>query len=695
MTLGRTGRATPEDFMFKRASAAVFLAVAPALFGCASPTLSAKPVRTEAELGRVVIYRNGVAYFERTAAVRDGELTLNVPAERVDDFLKSLTIQDARTGNSLPVSFPTLVEHGDEVTMRIKLPKPTPKELRVTYVTESPAWKPSYRLLLSPSGKAKLEAWAVVDNVSGEDWNNVKVGVGSTSALSFRYDLHSVRVVERETLGDPGVEGGAPPIGGSPYQVASGELQIIGNLRIDAVDQLKPQAAEPARGANTGQQHKLPDVTGLAARLKRSGQKVRIEGYARSSEKDGHGSSLDRANSVKETLVQNGVPAEQIEVVGTGKVSNRDGARVLALAGGTPKSDDKAAAAAPPSNDPVGSAYFVAPRPMTIKKDQSALVGILNTSANAQQVYYYDPISARGSKRFAFKAVRLDNPTHYTLDSGPFTIYADGHFLGEGLSEPIAPKSVAFIPFALDRKLIVETEHDTREEIDQLMTIERGIVTAESQRIRRTRLSLANQGETAARVYVRHRVAEGFALHDSKLKFEKLGGAHLFPVDLPARGTTMLVIEEAMPITKSVDIRGDAGIKEISLFLARRSRLDPELRQELEAVVVLHREMADEHQKLETLHAQMQEYRVRVDELNAQLVSLRRVPRADKLSRHLAQKMEEISDKLQKATIQATDLQSQLLARRVTLQDRLAELTLAHRKDPAKSASTAQSPGGA
>ena len=28
------------------------------------------------------------------------------------------------------------------------------------------------------------------------------VGVGSTSALSFRYDLHSVRVVERETLGD-------------------------------------------------------------------------------------------------------------------------------------------------------------------------------------------------------------------------------------------------------------------------------------------------------------------------------------------------------------------------------------------------------------------------------------------------------------------------------------------------------------
>src|SRR5699024_11846198 len=59
-----------------------------------------------------------------------------------------------------------------------------PRELRISYVTESPAWKPSYRLKLSKQGPARLEAWAVVDNVSGEDWKRVAVGVGSTSALS-------------------------------------------------------------------------------------------------------------------------------------------------------------------------------------------------------------------------------------------------------------------------------------------------------------------------------------------------------------------------------------------------------------------------------------------------------------------------------------------------------------------------------
>ena len=47
-------------------------------------------------LGRVVVYRNGVAFYERHATVRDGQLTVRVPRERVDDFLKSLTVVDPR-----------------------------------------------------------------------------------------------------------------------------------------------------------------------------------------------------------------------------------------------------------------------------------------------------------------------------------------------------------------------------------------------------------------------------------------------------------------------------------------------------------------------------------------------------------------------------------------------------------------------
>src|SRR5690606_721675 len=77
--------------------------------------------------------------------------------------------------------------------------------------------KPSYRVVVGDQGKVMLEGWAIVDNTSGEDWKDVRVGVGSSSALSFRYDLWSVRQVQRTTLQDAEQFAVAPPTGISPY----------------------------------------------------------------------------------------------------------------------------------------------------------------------------------------------------------------------------------------------------------------------------------------------------------------------------------------------------------------------------------------------------------------------------------------------------------------------------------------------
>jgi len=62
-------------------------------------------------LGKVVVYRNGVAFYERRATVQGGKLTVSVPRERVDDFLKYLTVAHAKTQPPLPVSLPR--EHAE------------------------------------------------------------------------------------------------------------------------------------------------------------------------------------------------------------------------------------------------------------------------------------------------------------------------------------------------------------------------------------------------------------------------------------------------------------------------------------------------------------------------------------------------------------------------------------------------------
>ena len=141
------------------------IALSSASVGCVS-AIQPPAIESETELGSVIIYRNGVAYFERYASPAEKTLSLTVPRERVDDFLKSLTITDEQTGEALPISYPTLDVDSGAVDMEIELPKRRGR-VRITYVTESPSWKPTYRIILADDGQATLHAWAVVDNVSG------------------------------------------------------------------------------------------------------------------------------------------------------------------------------------------------------------------------------------------------------------------------------------------------------------------------------------------------------------------------------------------------------------------------------------------------------------------------------------------------------------------------------------------------
>jgi hypothetical protein len=651
------------------------------------------PIHTEAALGRVVVYRNGVAYFERRATVHGNELKLEVPGQRLDDFLKSLTITDVRSGKLVPISFPTLDDHDREVTIGLELPEDGVYDLKITYVTESPSWKPSYRLELHGAKPAKLEAWAVVHNVSGEDWRHVAIGVGSTSALSFKYDLRSVHFVDRETLADETALGVAPPSGGSPYQVAKKEVELLGAVHRPAP--ASPPSAELAeasrgapksRGAGAAAAPEAPRADDgraaassdgglgvVAERARKTKQRIRVEGYAKPSDADRKSASLANANQVKDELVRDGVPAEQIDVVATGQ-SSTDTARVLAVGSEAEVPTQPAAAT---NDEPLGDAYFLTEGALDVERDHSAMVSVLSTDVRAETVYLYDPISARGSKRFAFRSVLFENPSEHTLDPGPVTVYADGQFLGEGLSDPIQPKSRAFVPFSLDRKVLVEEKDGGREEIDRLVTAQRGVLATEARRVKTTELALVNRGLTPAIVYVRHAVPDGYKLTLPAEGAEKFRDAYLIPVKIPAGASANLRIEETTPIEKTVDIRSDGGVAELALFLrASAARLEPAVRASLEQVVELHRQMAELQEKRETAELQNETYRERIDELNEELVSLRKVQQAQALSRNLAQKMDEISQRMQKLTLQIADIDGRITAARVTLEDRLAELTL-------------------
>lgn len=63
---------------------------------------------------------------------------------------------------------------------------------RLAYVVASPIWKTAYRILTLPDGKARLQAWAVVENASGEDWKDVKLTLTSADPVTLTQRLHQI-----------------------------------------------------------------------------------------------------------------------------------------------------------------------------------------------------------------------------------------------------------------------------------------------------------------------------------------------------------------------------------------------------------------------------------------------------------------------------------------------------------------------
>ncbi|MBA3397857.1 MAG: carboxypeptidase regulatory-like domain-containing protein [Deltaproteobacteria bacterium] len=792
-------------------------------------------------LGRVVIYRNGVAFYERHARVEDGRVSVRVPRDRVDDFLKSLTVVDPTTRKPLSVTIPRKeADDGSYLTMTLETPDRKQARVLLTYVTEAPAWKPSYRVVVGTAGKVMLEGWAIVDNTTSEDWKGVLVGVGASSALAFRYDLWSVRQIDRDLLAGEEKFAIAPPTALSPYSETSAEELAS----LDASELRTDARGEPMRGATASENtyvvdgavrnagavrgvvsdarsgEKLAGVTIMASsaannisnvavitdeagnyqlenlppgsyslefyyadttvkrnvtvqannvtpvfqKLKQSagGEVIRITDSAPSIDPTstrqgvtiisknytkllpvpgrsfgqalgsaagsysvdgvntgGSGSyeapkppppvqqgdaklkaiaqrvikdkrdvvievrgargteaqASARGTAVKNKLVDDGVPASRIHIVPKLGDGEPEAVRVVAVAPQPKEPAAQGAARIPAGDTPVGESHFMADRPMTVRSGSSAMVSIMHGETTGGVVYVFDPISERGDQRFAFKAVRLDNPTGDTLEPGPVTVYGDGRFIGEGITEPVPPHAAVVVPFALDKQIVVERTGSEEDRIAKLVTVQRGVVTAEVQHRRNTRFVVTSRLAVPTTVYLRHRLEAGWTLVEAPGKPLKVGDSQLFAITVAAGETTRVTIAEATPVQRTFDLSSDAALGMMKVFIAE-PEASPRLRAQIEALLATHRGAADLGDRIQTLRDQLGEYRSRSGELHAQVVTLKAVRTGGDLMASLRTKLAEMSDRVQRATIEIVETQEKLMLARVKFQNQLADLKL-------------------
>ncbi len=166
-----------------------------------SVTLTSKAVET----GQIVsVETKSVTGPNTTSSSID---TLNLLAAdglrsvKLDD-VSAIRLLDPRLDAEFRAALTTLASGADNQrrTVTLHFTGSGRRPVSVGYITESPLWKISYRLLLGEGGKAAFQGWALVENTGDEDWSGIHLSLVSGRPVSFIQDLYQPLYLPRPVV---------------------------------------------------------------------------------------------------------------------------------------------------------------------------------------------------------------------------------------------------------------------------------------------------------------------------------------------------------------------------------------------------------------------------------------------------------------------------------------------------------------
>ena len=114
-------------------------------------------------------------------------------------------------------------------------------DIGLTYVVPSPIWKTAYKVVIGENGKARLQAWTVLENASGEDWKGIKLTLTSAEPVTLKQGLHQLYWRERQEVPVKTASNNVP-------DPDSGDLSNRRRLSSDAEKQATPAPAKAMMG---------------------------------------------------------------------------------------------------------------------------------------------------------------------------------------------------------------------------------------------------------------------------------------------------------------------------------------------------------------------------------------------------------------------------------------------------------------
>lgn len=168
---------------------------------------------------------------------------LSIPAASIE----RVRLLDERLDADLRATVELLAGARDETerVMQISFGDGGARSVSAGYLLPAPVWKSSYRLALTEGEDPYLQGWSIVENTTGEDWNEIGLQLIAGRPISFAYDLFEPRYVTRPVL-RPGRDHGLDELLEPEDDEEVGVLYSRGApdaMRIAAMEALAPEQA--------------------------------------------------------------------------------------------------------------------------------------------------------------------------------------------------------------------------------------------------------------------------------------------------------------------------------------------------------------------------------------------------------------------------------------------------------------------
>jgi hypothetical protein len=491
------------------------------------------------------------------------------------------------------------------------------RNLYVSYISEVPIWKTTYRIVLpsKPDKKPLLQGWAIIDNTVGEDWNDVDLSLVAGAPHSFIQQLSEPYYGRRPVVPLPESVALSPQTHGAALTGGNGSLSgtvtdpsgaAVAGATVRLLDQNRIPVAQTVSDSNgnytfsgltTEKYHVEFSSSGFSNRLQAAnvgpGQNLlnatlNVGSVMETVEVDAETPELSTESASVAPSPSN---AGKMGVARRSRVGSGNNGPVWFSAGtgvggpppplpGTISNSISAMTAAANGQDLGDLFEYKLKDRVTLKKNQSALVPIAQTEIEAEKISLWS--GTRGSGR-PLRGLWLKNTSSLTLDGGSFSVLENEVFAGEGLTEPIKPSERRIVSYATDLGLLVEATGNSEPQHVQRVKISKGVMTQTSELRERTVYTVKNQDDGARALVIEHAARPEWKLvPGTREPEERAPGTYRFRIDAPAKATSSLPVEESRSLDTIYQL-SSLNDGQIELFLRQRT-ITPDVAQALQKI---------------------------------------------------------------------------------------------------------------